>query len=143
MTKCLCVTKKRGSEFKQHTDRLHDPKRPCVSDLFHIDKTSDLLPDTSLLIVPDVHSMIKNIQVFCSHKPAEQISQHPSPASHIHKNANKYKLPCCRLQTLLESTSFLTTKCSSKIALLLRSSPSQIPLHLFGQVTSATECSSN
>jgi hypothetical protein len=68
------VTKKRGSKFKQHTDQLHDPKQSCVSDLLHMDEISYLLPNTSLLILPDVHSMIKNIQVFYSHKPTEQIA---------------------------------------------------------------------
>jgi hypothetical protein len=106
----ITVTKKRGSEFKQHTNRLHDPKRSCVSNLLHMDEISNLLLDTSLLILLDVHSMIRNIQVFYSHKPTEQIAQHPSSDSHIRINANKYKLPCCKLQTLPESTSSLYYK---------------------------------
>jgi hypothetical protein len=104
------VTKKSGSEIKQHTNKLHDLKRSWFSYLLHIDEISDLLPDTSLLVLPDVHSMIRNVQVFYSHKLVEQITQHPSPASHICRNANKYKLLCCRLQTLPESTSFLYYK---------------------------------
>jgi hypothetical protein len=91
------VTKKSGSEIKQHTNRLHDPKQSWFSDLLHLDEISDLLPDTSLLVLHDVHSTIRNIQVLYSRKPAEQITQHPSPASHICRNANNYKLLCCRL----------------------------------------------
>ncbi len=87
------VTKKRGSEIKQHTDHLHDPKRPCSPNLLHTTKTSDLVPDTSWLILPGAQHKIRNIQVFYSHRPAEWISQHPSPASHIHKNANKRSFP--------------------------------------------------
>ncbi len=49
----------------------------------------------------------------------------------------------CKLQKLPESTSFLTTKCSSKIRFLLRSSPSHVHLHQPGQVAGATKCSNN
>jgi hypothetical protein len=89
----LDVTRKRGSEIKQHTDHLHDLKRPCSPDLLHIAKTSDLALDTSWPILPGAHHKIRNVQVLYSHRPAGRISQHPSPTSHIHKNANKRIFP--------------------------------------------------
>jgi hypothetical protein len=63
------------------------------SDLLHTVKTSDLLPDVSLLTLSCVHCEIKDIQLLCFHRPTEQISQHPSPASHIHTNASKRNSP--------------------------------------------------
>jgi hypothetical protein len=93
--------------------------------------------------------MIRNIQFFYSHKSTKQNSQQPSFASHIHKMLTSTSFPTvdhsskCKLQKLPESTSFLTTKCSLKIRLLLRSSPSHVHLHLLGQVASVAECSNN
>jgi hypothetical protein len=42
-----------------------------------------------------------------------------------------------------KAQAFFTTKSSSKIRLLLRSSLSHVPLQLLGQVVGTTECSSN
>jgi hypothetical protein len=58
------VTKKSESEIKQHTNRLHDPKRSWFSDLLHLDEIFDLLPDTSLLVLPNVQSTIKMYKFF-------------------------------------------------------------------------------
>jgi hypothetical protein len=56
------VTKNRRSEITQHTDCLHDPKRPCFPNLLHTDTMDAYTKSTSVI----AYSFIYKIP--CEHK---------------------------------------------------------------------------
>ncbi len=117
--------------------------------LLHQDKTSDLLPYTSLPTLP-VYILLSETYTSSTHTNQQNRihSNHRLPLTFIRMStithfptanySSKY-----RLQKLPKSTGFLTTKCSSQIRFLLRSSPSHVHLHQLGQVASAAECFNN
>ncbi len=144
-----CNQKKEGSKPNSTLTICATLSDLIFADLLHHDKTSDLLPYTSLPTLP-VYILWSETYASATH-----INQH----NRIHNN---HHLPftfirmstithfptadCsskCRLQKLPKSTGFLTTKCSSKIRFLLRSSLSHVHLHQLGQVAGAVECSNN
>jgi hypothetical protein len=91
------VTKKVKVQTKQHTDRLCDPKRPCICWSTSLGQNLWSSPLYFPFDSSYVHPLIRNIHFFYSHKSVEYNSQQPSLASHIHKNANDYTCPYCKL----------------------------------------------
>jgi hypothetical protein len=113
---------------------FNEPRRPCSPELLDTVQTSDHTRLTNCLLN---HHKIKDVQELCSHTMTEQILQHTSPASPIHRDVIKGELfHYITDYTHFESTSLLSIQCSQKHQL-----PSAVySLSLESLCSSLTDC---
>ncbi len=137
---------KRGSEFTQHTDCLHDPRRSCLPDL--LPYSSDLWSSLNTLTTywhSHTHIVRSEMSLLCFHITTEQNSQDASPVPPTHTISSQRKSFHSKLCTLLESTSLISIRCSENTGFPVLSALSLSRILLqqsLGQVLGTAESSS-